>query len=246
MKLAVIGGSGLRAVDGLKALRGRCLQTAYGAPSAPIFAGTVAGQSLYFLSRHGADRHLPPHVVNYRANIAALADLGVSHIVTVNIVGGIHQGMGPASWVVPDQLIDYTWGREHSFYDGSHALIEHVEFDPPYDETLSLQLVGAAVSSGLCVQHRATYGCTQGPRLETAAEIQRLARDGCDLVGMTAMPEAVLARERAIPYASLCLVVNWAAGIGGQGISVAQMQAVIDTEMPRALPVIAELARLLK
>ena len=241
MVLAVIGGSGLKNFDGFELRRERPAETAYGEVSAPLLEFDTAHGPLFFLARHGRQAHLPPHAVNYRANIRALADVGVTDIITVNIVGGINPGMPPGAWVIPDQLIDYTWGREHTYYEGGASGVEHVDFEAPFDPSLAGRLQQAAVRTGVSVQCVATYGCTQGPRLETAAEIERMSRDGCDIVGMTAMPEAALARELGIRYAALCLVVNWAAGKGEQAADVAAMFAVVEREMPRAVAIVRNL-----
>jgi 5'-deoxy-5'-methylthioadenosine phosphorylase len=240
-KLAVIGGSGLFDIQGLGDVVEHIPQTPYGDPSAPVLEGRIGNGSVLFLSRHGRGRHLPPHGINYRANLWALKSLGASDIVAINIVGGISPAMAPGSWVVPDQIIDYTWGRKHSIYDATSTRTEHIDFTEPYDDSLSGRLIAAAAAEGLAVLAAGTYGCTQGPRLESAAEIRRLQRDGCDIVGMTAMPEAALARELAISYSSLCLVVNWAAGCAGQTISFDNMQAVVTQHMPRAIALLARL-----
>ena len=234
-KLAVVGGSGLFDFDGLQVIGQHRVETPYGKPSAPVLEGEVEGVRMLFLSRHGEGRHLPPHAINYRANIAALQQLGASHIVTINIVGGITSTMGPGVWVIPDQIIDYSWGREHSYSDGTGDVTRHVDFSDPYDRELSEKLLQAAHAVGLEPVVGGTYGCTQGPRLESSAEIQRLRQDGCDLVGMTAMPEAALARELDLPYAGFCLVVNWAAGISERMISIEEMQQVVRSNMPSAL-----------
>lgn len=240
-RLAVIGGSGLLDIQDLADVVEHCPQTKYGDPSAPVLEGRIGHGSVLFLSRHGRGRHLPPHAINYRANLSALQSLGASHLVAINVVGGISPSMVPGRWVIPDQIIDYTWGREHSIYDSTSALTEHIDFTEPYDGPLSGRLVAAAHANGLEVLATGTYGCTQGPRLESAAEIRRLQRDGCDIVGMTAMPEAGLASELAIPYSSLCLVVNWAAGCAGQTISFNDMQAVVTQNMPQAIALVARL-----
>lgn len=242
-KLAVIGGSGLFDIQDLSEVAELGPTTPYGEPSAAVLQGCLGsdGAELLFLARHGRGRHIPPHAINYRANIAALQSAGATHIVTINIVGGISPAMAPGSWVIPDQIIDYTWGREHSIYDATTRHTKHIDFTFPFDETLNARLIAAAATEGLPVQTSGTYGCTQGPRLESAAEIRRLGRDGCDIVGMTAMPEAALARELGIPYSSLCLVVNWAAGCDDAEISLADMEAVVQLNMPRSISVLKRL-----
>jgi 5'-deoxy-5'-methylthioadenosine phosphorylase len=209
---AVIGGTGLSRLKGLEVVDRRVVATPYGEPSAPLVLGRLGSGRAWFLPRHGAGHTIPPHAVNYRANIWALKQLGVTRVVAVNAVGGIGPKYPPRSLTVPDQLIDYTWGRDHTFYDGSAGQVGHVDFSAPYDEGLRRLLIAAGHAAGLAVGDGGTYGATQGPRLETAAEIRRLAGDGCDLVGMTGMPEAGLAREAGLAYACLAAVVNFAAG----------------------------------
>jgi purine nucleoside phosphorylase len=190
--------------------------TPYGAPSAALCEGLLAGSPAFFLPRHGDGHALPPHRINYRANIAALREAGVTDILAVTAVGGISAEAAPGSIVVPDQIIDYTWGRDHTLYDGLNGTLDHVDFSQPYTERLRRLLIdqmtdGELVGAGV-------YGATQGPRLESAAEIARMARDGCTIVGMTGMPEAALAREAGMAYATVSLVVNWAAGVGGAAV----------------------------
>lgn len=217
LDLALIGGTGLYEFPGLENAERIRVDTPFGPPSAPLVRGTLRGKSVAFLARHGEQHSLAPHRVNYRANIWALHHLGARAIVGVNAVGGIRADMGPRVLVVPDQLIDYTHGRLTSFCDIEGSKVEHIDFSEPYDAGLRATLIAAAASAGIAIVAAGCYGATQGPRLETAAEIVRLRRDGCDLVGMTGMPEAVLARELSIPYACLALVANWAAGCGEGG-----------------------------
>jgi 5'-deoxy-5'-methylthioadenosine phosphorylase len=240
-RLAIIGGSGMAALPGLDSVREHRWQTPYGEPSAPVIEGLLDGRAVYFLARHGAGRHLPPHAINYRANIAALVELGATHVVTVNVVGGIAAELAPGQWVLPDQLIDYTWGRAHSYCEGRNS-IRHVDMTWPFHRELAGLLAQQAQSLGMAVAVGGTYGCTQGPRLETAAEIVRLERDGCDIVGMTAMPEAGLAREQGLPYVPLCLVVNWAAGKTADAITLETIQGVIDRYVPQVAPLLSALA----
>ena len=242
-KLAVIGGSGLFDIHDLGDVSALQPTTPYGEPSAAVLEGRLGkGAKLLFLARHGHGRHIPPHAINYRANISALQLLGATHIVTINIVGGISPAMAPGRWVMPDQIIDYTWGREHSLYDARSSKTEHVDFTFPFDATLMSRLAGAAAAEGLALQEGGTYGCTQGPRLESAAEIRRLQGDGCDIVGMTAMPEAALARELGIAYSALCLVVNWAAGCAAGAIDLAGMEEVVRRNMPRSIAMLKRLS----
>ena len=226
---AVIGGSGLSdGIEGFQLESVESVTTAYGAPSAQPARGILGGAEVVFLPRHGAGHSVAPHIINYRANIAALKELGVSRIVAINAVGGITEPMAPDTLALPDQIIDYSWGRESTFFDGVANPLQHVDFSEPYTETLRQSLLECARRIQLpCVDH-GVYACTQGPRLETAAEIQKLKRDGCDLVGMTSMPEAVLARELGMEYASLCLVVNWGAGIQAEPITMAQIEEALN------------------
>ncbi len=210
--LAIIGGTGLAALDGLQVERSDALSTPWGEPSAPLLHGRIDGRPIVFLARHGTARAIAPHAVNYRANIWALRAAGVQQVVAVNAVGGIGDGFAPGTLAVPAQLIDYTWGRAHTFCDGPIEPLQHVDFTEPYSRALRAELLAAAHAAGIPARDGGVYGATQGPRLETAAEIVRLARDGCDIVGMTGMPEAGLAREAGLEYACLAVVVNWAAG----------------------------------
>ena len=213
--LAVIGGTGLYRLAGLEGATRHSVDTPFGAPSDAVVTGRLAGQPLAFLARHGEAHALAPHRVNYRANLWALHHLGIRRVVGVNAVGGIRSDMGPRAVVVPDQLIDYTWGRAGSYCDAEGAEVRHIDFSEPYSAGLRAQLLDAARTAGVPVVDGGCYAATQGPRLETRAEVERLRRDGCDLVGMTGMPEAALARELELEYACLALVANWAAGCGG-------------------------------
>jgi 5'-methylthioinosine phosphorylase len=214
-EMAVIGGTGLYRLAGLEGATRHAVDTPFGAPSDAVVVGRLAGKPIAVLARHGEAHALAPHRVNYRANLWALHHLGVQRVVGVNAVGGIRSDMGPRAVVVPDQLIDYTWGRAGSYCDAEGAEVRHIDFSEPYSPGLRAQLLDAARSAGVPVVDGGCYAATQGPRLETRAEVERLRRDGCDLVGMTGMPEAALARELGLEYACLALVANWAAGCGG-------------------------------
>ena len=233
----IIGGTGLNEFQQGEALYTPA--TPYGELASPIIASQVAGKSVAFLARHGKPHTIPPDKINYRANIWALHAAGVRKIIAVNAVGGIRADLTAGSIVIPDQLIDYSYGRQQSFYDGSSEQLEHIDFTFPFSPALSQQLAVAAASCGQSLVQGAVYGVTQGPRLETAAEINRLARDGCDIVGMTAMPEAALARELGIEYASLALVVNPAAGRGDSLISMEDIHRVVDEGMGRVRAILA-------
>jgi len=227
---AVVGGTGLDQLPGLEITERRTVQTPYGDPSSPISIGEIHGHQLVFLARHGDDHRIPPHQVNYRANLWALHRIGVKRVLAVAAVGGITAEMRPARLVIPDQIIDYSWGREHSFADGSTAHVQHVDFSHPYTPELREKFIASARALKLDVVESGVYGCTQGPRLESIAEIRRMARDGCDLVGMTGMPEAGLARELGLDYACCAVVVNWAAGLGSGDIH-AEIDACIEQGM---------------
>jgi 5'-methylthioinosine phosphorylase len=224
--LAIIGGSGFQALTGFEVESCATVSTPYGATSADLTRGRLRGTELVFVPRHGPGHSLPPHRINYRANLWALADAGVDEIVALAAVGGIGQAHKPLTLSVPDQIIDYTHGREHSIFDGGvGGSVAHVDMTAPYCARLRAALLEAGQSAGLSVHDGGTYGVTEGPRLETAAEIRRLEQDGCDLVGMTAMPEAALARELGLCYATLAFVVNWAAGKGEGPIGMDEIAA---------------------
>lgn len=199
-------------IDGLEILRRESIKTPFGQPSGDIAIGRVFGIEMAFLPRHGEKHTIPPHKINYRANIWALKSIDIESILAVAAVGGIGPNMAPGKIAFPDQIIDYTYGRPSTFFEEDLEQVTHIDFSHPYSETIRSKLVKAAHSAGIDAIGRGTYGCTQGPRLESAAEIKRMERDGCDLVGMTGMPEAALARELDIEYACCAVIANWAAG----------------------------------
>jgi 5'-methylthioinosine phosphorylase len=232
MTYAIIGGSGLYKFEGLEIIAHKSISTAFGDPSDQVTAGKLQGKTVYFLPRHGTKHHLPPHKVNYRANLFALKSLGVERVIAVNAVGGVVNTLVAGDIVIPDQIIDYTYGREHTFSDGLDngvvtGKVEHIDFTDPFDCALRQHIISAADKISLPIVRQGVYGCTQGPRLETAAEIKRLANDGCTLVGMTAMPEAALAREIGLPYASISIVANLAAGLSDIPLTVEDIHAVV-------------------
>ena len=227
--LGLIGGTGLDWWG--SAVRQHEISSAWGQPSAPISEYSLSKLDLYFLPRHGSRHQFPPHAVNYQANIDAFRQLGVDGIIAINAVGGISSQNTPGSLTIPDQLIDYTWGRAHSFSMTAEHKLVHVEFANPFCGSLRARMIKAAASAGLSVTGGGCLGVTQGPRLETAAEIQRFKRDGCDLVGMTSMPEAGLAREAGLAYASLCINANWAAGLDPVPISMEDIEATLEEAM---------------
>lgn len=224
-RIAVIGGSGFSTLAGAPGPAAPGLDTPYGATSAPIATGLLAGREVLFLPRHGVGHRIPPHRINYRANIWALKQAGAGYLVALAAVGGIGAAYGPRVLAVPDQIIDYTYGREHSFHDGEGGEVVHIDFTRPYCDNLRQGLLRAGRAAGLAPVDGGTYAATQGPRLETRAEVVRLERDGCDLVGMTGMPEAALARELGLCYACCAFVVNWAAGKAEGEIRMAEIEA---------------------
>jgi 5'-methylthioinosine phosphorylase len=239
---AFIGGTGLTRMASLEVTAQHEISTDWGKPAAPVVAGQLAGRPVLFLARHGNPHVLLPHEVNYRANIAALKEAGATEVIAVNAVGGISQRADAGVLVLPDQIIDYTWGRAHTFFDNRNDPPVHVDFTWPFDDSLRQGLRDALNEKTGNWMDGGVYGATQGPRLETAAEIQRMERDGCDIVGMTGMPEAVLARELDLPYAMLSLVVNPAAGKSDREITMADIEAVIHDGMSRVLDVLSALA----
>lgn len=210
--LALIGGSGMTCLPGLEAQRTVYVDTPFDTNAVHVTHGRFCGQDLAFLARHGPQHRIPPHKINYRANLWGLKQVGVKRVVAVAAVGGIHADMKPGRIVFPDQIIDYTHGRCNTYFEDDLEAVTHVDFTRPYSAAMQASLIEAANEAGLAFSPNGTYGCTQGPRLETAAEIKRMQRDGCDIVGMTGMPEAVLARELGLEYACCAVVVNWAAG----------------------------------
>jgi 5'-methylthioinosine phosphorylase len=241
--LAIIGGTGLDELEGLEVVREHPVQTPFGVPSRPVQEGRLGNARLFFLQRHGSPAAIPPHRINYRANLWALQSLGVGGIVAINSVGGITAAMRPGSLLVPDQLIDYTWGREHTIDEGQEGELMHIDFTEPYERGLRHELLAAAADAQIPHEAGGIHGITQGPRLETAAEVQRMARDGCDVVGMTGMPEASLARELGIPYACVCMVVNAAAGLGELPLSVGTMRDILAREAAVVRALISALLR---
>ncbi|HEY3178878.1 MAG TPA: S-methyl-5'-thioinosine phosphorylase [Casimicrobiaceae bacterium] len=245
--LAIIGGTGLTRLAALAVAHREVVRTPYGEPSAALIFGQLDGQDAVFLARHGHGHTIPPHRVNYRANLWALKDRGASAVVAVASVGGICR-CAPGDLVVPHQLIDYTSGREHTFFDGGDQQVVHVDFTHPYSNEFRGWLLAAAKAANLAVADGGVYGAVSGPRLETAAEIDRMERDGATLVGMTGMPEAALARELGLPYAAVCVVVNHAAGRvdSAEEVSMERIAKVLETAMDRVHILLKHLAPLVK
>ena len=247
--LAIIGGTGLSELEGFEQLEKVAVKTSYGLAKVRLVRIGSGDKEFIFLPRHGAGHKIPPHKINYRANIAALSDLGVTAIVAINAVGAIHGDFLPGSVAVPDQLIDYSYSRDVSFFDGKLKIVHHIDFTNPYSEPIRQRILEAMESvnfhskTDFKVMAGGTYACTQGPRLETAAEVRRLAQDGCDMVGMTGMPEASLARELEIEYASLALSVNWAAGLSEVPITLDDIHEVLEGGMEFVSAVITEIVQ---
>lgn len=237
--IGVIGGTGLDRWGGLE--REFSGETPYGSSSAPIAEYQVGETQLLFIARHGHQHSIPPHKVNYRANLYALHQAGVEDVVAVNAVGAITERYEPGKLAIPDQLIDYTWAREQSYSDGGAFGLQHIEFTSPFSGSLRHRIIEAAAAWSVPVVDGGCVGVVQGPRLETDAEIRRLKRDGCDIVGMTSMPEASLARELGMRYASICPIANWAAGISNQAITMEAIQDTIRDSVRQARTLIEHL-----
>ncbi len=222
--IAIIGGTGLTALDTLKITHRETQSTPYGEPSSPMIHGELGGRSVVFLARHGQHHTLPPHKINYRANLWALHRIGVKQVISIAAVGGIRDDMTPGALAFPDQIVDYTWGRHCTFFEDNLSHVTHIDFTEPYCPTLRERLIEAARALNLEARESCTYAAMQGPRLETAAEIRKLERDGCDIVGMTGMPEAALARELGLRYATCAVVANRAAGKAPGEIAMADIE----------------------
>ncbi len=243
--LAIIGGTGLTQLDNLNITKRLIVRTPYGEPSQPLIFGEIAGREVIFLARHGTGHTIPPHEVNYRANISALHLQGVTEIAAIATVGGIHPELAPGVIAIPHQIIDYTHGRKNTFYDGISLPVKHIDFTEPYCPNLREKWEQAALSIGEPIINHGVYAAMQGPRLETAAEINRLERDGATMVGMTGMPEAALARELGISYAAICPIANHAAGRGDSvhGIQYEELIENLNNTMVRVRNIIAQLVQ---
>ena len=229
--LAIIGGTGLASFEGLASTKRVMVHTPFGEPSGPLTQGRLCGMDVVFLARHGYSHNIPPHKINYRANIWALKDIGVDKVIAVAAVGGIEAALTTGQVVIPHQLIDYTYSRAHTFFEDGLTDVTHIDFTQPYSEDLRQELIAAAQATGVNYSDKGVYGATQGPRLETAAEIDRMERDGCTLVGMTGMPEAALARELELDYATCAVIANMAAGRSEGEITMEQIQTALADGM---------------
>ena len=243
--LAIIGGSGLSQLGSLEVTQRKVSRTPYGEPSGALTFGRIADCDVVFLARHGYGHTIAPHEVNYRANLWALKDAGAIDVVSVASVGAISASLAPGTLVAPHQIIDYTWGRAATFFEGKGTAVNHIDFTEPYSRSLRAKLLSAAQACGEAVIGQGVYAATQGPRLETAAEIDRLGRDGADLVGMTGMPEAALAREISLEYAALAVIANHAAGRGDsqRAIPLDKIAAVLEQAMGRVRRIIEQLCQ---
>ena len=243
--IAIIGGTGLTSFPGLKIIRKEVVRTPFGPPSGPITFGEYCGKKIIFLPRHGSRHTIPPHMVNYRANIWALRDKQVKNVVAVAAVGGIHAEMSPTRVIIPDQIIDYTYGREHTYFEKDLNQVKHIDFSQPYDQSLRENLIKASELAKLDVFQGGIYGATQGPRLETAAEVNKLERDGCHVVGMTGMPEAALARELDLGYAHCAISVNWAAGRSEELITLESIRECTEVGMEKVRALLGKLMEII-
>lgn len=239
--LGIIGGTGLTALDNLNISKRLIVRTPYGEPSQPLVFGEINGKEVVFLARHGGGHTIPPHAVNYRANIWALHSVGVCDLLAVATVGGIAPHLSPGDIVLPNQIIDYTYGRSNTYHDGIELPVRHIDFTQPYSQAMRERCLKAAADTGDGLIDGGVYACVQGPRLETAAEINRYERDGATIVGMTGMPEAVLARELGVSYAAICPVANFAAGRGdsAQSIQFEQVMPLLQQTMDKVRAVIS-------
>ncbi len=244
-ELAIIGGTGLTTLKNLDIIKREVVHTPFGEPSGPLTHGVLSGKEVVFLARHGYGHTIPPHKINYRANIWALHHTGVKQVIAVAAVGGISDDLEPGSLVIPDQIVDYTSARDNTFFEDGLSHVTHVDFTQPYSEELRQLLIRGCQAANLDFVDHGTYATTQGPRLETAAEIDRLARDGCTVVGMTGMPEAALARELDLHYAAFAVVVNKAAGRGTGPISMHDIELSVKQGMDKVRDVLEHVVPLL-
>jgi 5'-methylthioadenosine phosphorylase len=241
--LAIIGGSGLSKLGNMEVTRRKVVRTPYGEPSGALTFGRIGGCDVVFLARHGYGHTIAPHQVNYRANLWALKESGALEVVSVASVGSIRKDLWPGVLVLPHQIIDYTWGRPSTYFEGAGVAVNHIDFTEPYSSSMRTKVLAAAASCGERLMEQGVYAATQGPRLETAAEITRLERDGADIVGMTGMPEAALAREISLEYAAIAVVANFAAGRGESehAIPLDRISAVLEESMGRVRRIIEAL-----
>lgn len=230
-RIGIIAGSGFHEFEGIETLERRRVETPYGEPSDVYRICEISGVEAVFLARHGTPHRIPPHRINYRANIWGFGELGVERILAVNAVGGVHREPGPGSIIVPDQIIDMTHGRDSTFYDGDEVV--HIDFTTPFCSELRLALISACRKSDAQHREAGTYICVNGPRLETKAEISHFSSMGGDVVGMTAMPEASLARELELCYAGISVITNYAAGVAARKLTATEVVETMRASMER-------------
>lgn len=242
---AILGGSGFSDRSIFTVNERIEVTTPYGPTSSPVVLGRLGGQDVVFIHRHGFSHQFAPHRVPYRANIWALKQMKVDGIIGVGTAGGIAEPLGPGGIAIVDQLIDYTWGRRVTYFDSPETGVQHVDLTWPFDRTMHAKLVAAAKRLAIPVMRHGVYACTQGPRLRTAAEVRRIARDGGDLIGMTLYPECALARELGVPYAGICVSVNHAAGMGSsqRGIAFARLTEIVNQSVRKVLRVVERMVR---
>ena len=243
--IAIIGGTGLSRLFDTAPVSRRSCESRFGSPSDDLSVYEVADRQVVFLPRHGHPHRVAPHLINYRANLDCLQKFGVTKVIAVNAVGGIHPEMGPEGISIPDQIIDYTYGREHTIYDAQANALDHIDMSYPYSDSVRAALIDAARDCHEPVLANGCYAATQGPRLESSAEIKRIKRDGGDMVGMTGMPEAAIARELGMDYGCIALSVNWAAGIVDEVITMDDINASLSKGMDKALAIVKRAVALL-
>ena len=243
--IAIIGGSGLTNLKNLEITRREVMRTPYGEPSTPLVYGHLGGQDAVFLARHGHGHTIPPHEVNYRANIWALKEAGATHVIAVNAVGGISAALLPGSLIFPDQIIDYTYGRSHTYFGNEQKSVTHIDFTFPYCDEIRQVLIRAARAAKISAAEHGTYAATQGPRFESVAEVKRLEQDGADIVGMTGMPETSMARELGLCYASISVIANPAAGKAEGVIRLKEIEQTLETGMGKVRTLLEQVIPLL-
>ncbi|MCR4303826.1 MAG: S-methyl-5'-thioinosine phosphorylase [Gallionella sp.] len=239
--LAIIGGRGLAQLANLKITHQQVMRTPYGEPSGAFLLGTLNQHEVIFLARHGYGHTIPPHLVNYRANLWVLREQGASAVISVATVGGIRADLKPGVIVVPDQIIDYTHGRDATYFEGRDKPYSNTDFTLPYSASLRNCILRSAKTAKQPCVDGGVYAATQGPRLDSIAEINRYERDGADMVGMTGMPETALARELELNYAAIAVVANYAPGRGdsANGINIESVNATASAAMDRVRSILA-------
>lgn len=237
-EIGIIAGSGIQELGCEDIIATQKVETPYGPPSDLYRICNISGTEVIFLPRHGIPHHIPPHKINYRANLWGFSSLGVKEIISINAVGGINEGLSPGDIVLPDQVIDLTHGRENTFFDKEEVV--HIDFTEPFCNSLREMFCCAGEKAGIPLIRSGTYVCTNGPRLETKAEIQYFSRIGADIVGMTLMPEASLARELEICFASISVITNYAAGISKNKLTTTEVVETMRASIEKIRTLIRE------